>query len=181
MEQSTPVLKGFFKWHLYLWNQGDVSISQLSDFRPRSSPIEQVSLVDRYIDGSGRTRIKGNPNLKKSQSYPGPWFGLTSPAKVLVLFQEGYITKFFHHQKICVEKLKTLCPLGLGHTAAAPHPRFGKALAKLRSRHQKANRTKALKFIKQNVRSYRSIKRQTRKDALWVRCANLGPIFDFLA
>ena len=33
---------------------------------------DKVSLVDRYMDGSGKQRIKGNKNLKMSQSYPLP-------------------------------------------------------------------------------------------------------------
>ena len=31
---------------------------------------EKIFLVDHYVDGSGRQRIKGNSKLKQSQSYP---------------------------------------------------------------------------------------------------------------
>lgn len=105
-------------------------ISELAQFRPATTRVTTVALVDRYLDGSGRMRIKGNKFLKASQSYP------------------------------------------LG---------FGRALARLRSRHQVQNRRDAIRLIKANAKSCKGVKRNTRKDALWIRCANLKPVFDFLS
>lgn len=59
--------------------------------------------------------------------------------------------------------------------------RFGVALAKLRSRHADRLRKEALSVIKENVRKHRSVRRQTRKDALWSKHAQLQEVFDFLA
>ena len=63
---------------------GESAIQELADFRPRRSRSSQnvVALVDRYVDSAGRVRIKGNSNLKASQSYPIP---------LLVFFQKGCV------------------------------------------------------------------------------------------
>ena len=50
---------------------GNDAISEIGDFATgRRHVSERVSLVDRYTDASGQSRIKGNANLKRSQSYP---------------------------------------------------------------------------------------------------------------
>lgn len=107
------------------------SVEELEKFRPLfQTKKDKVSLVDRYTDGSGRQRIKGNKNLKMSQSYPLP---------------------------------------------------FGIALARLRSHHAARIKAQAVKTIKQNVKTYRTVPRSTRKDAMWVKHAELQSIFDFIA
>ncbi|CAL1141155.1 unnamed protein product [Cladocopium goreaui] len=58
---------------------------------------------------------------------------------------------------------------------------FGVALAKLRTRHAKENRRRALRLIKQHARKSQIMKRCTRKDGLWLKCANLNPVLEFLA
>lgn len=46
------------------------------EFRPKMLiPVEKIALVDRYTDAGGKQRIKGNGNLKKSQSYPLQFLG----------------------------------------------------------------------------------------------------------
>ena len=60
-------------------------------------------------------------------------------------------------------------------------PRFGVALARLRTRHAKENRRRALRLIKQHARKSQNMKRCTRKDGLWLKCANLNPVLEFLA
>lgn len=107
------------------------AITHLEEFKPRGVKCEEkVSLVDHYLDGEGNKRIKGNSNLKLSQSYP------------------------------------------VG---------FGVALARLRTAHQKTNRTKALKTIKENVKKSRTIPRKTQKDGQWIKHAELQSIFDFIS
>lgn len=59
--------------------------------------------------------------------------------------------------------------------------RFGKALARLRTRHQLRIRRAALDTIKKNIAKYRSVKRVTHKDNMWTNLAELKPIFDYLA
>ena len=54
--------------HVSDW--GDDRIQELSDFQPRQRARQGVALVERYVDSSGKSRIKGNKNLKLSQSYP---------------------------------------------------------------------------------------------------------------
>ena len=64
-----------------------------------------------------------------------------------------------------------------------PHdqPRFGRALARLRTHHLKQSRKEAVRKIKEVMRGYKKVKRVTSKDALCTKCANLKPISDFLA
>lgn len=53
--------------------KGEEAISELEDMKPPGCALqasEKISLVDHYVDGSGRQRIKGNDKLKRSQSYP---------------------------------------------------------------------------------------------------------------
>lgn len=59
--------------------------------------------------------------------------------------------------------------------------RFGVALARLRTCHADRIRKKALQVVKDNLKRYRQIKRVTYKDAMWVKHAELKPIFDFIA
>ena len=47
-------------------------LDNLDDFRPKRLPYLEGKheLVEKYLDGSGRVRIKGSALLKGSQSYP---------------------------------------------------------------------------------------------------------------
>ena len=46
-------------------------ISEVDDFKPSWLPErERAVTAVRYVDGSGRCRVKGGPDLKQSQSYP---------------------------------------------------------------------------------------------------------------
>jgi hypothetical protein len=54
-------------------------------------------------------------------------------------------------------------------------------LARLRSHHAARIKAQAVKTIKQNVKTYRTVPRSTRKDAMWVKHAELQSIFDFIA
>lgn len=57
---------------------GDSCIEELGEFKRPFVESERISLVDHYLDSKGQRRIKGNSNLKGSQSYPVPflssWF-----------------------------------------------------------------------------------------------------------
>ena len=59
--------------------------------------------------------------------------------------------------------------------------RFGKALARLRSKHQQEVRQDAHWTIKNNLKGYRAVKRNCRDDSKWVSDASLQPVLDFLA
>ena len=59
--------------------------------------------------------------------------------------------------------------------------RFGKALARLRSKHQQEVRQDAHRTIKNNLKGYRAVKRNCRDDSKWVSDASLQPVLDFLA
>ena len=59
--------------------------------------------------------------------------------------------------------------------------RFGKALARLRSRHHERLRSAARAALKRNMKNYRTVRRNTRADARWVKHADLATVFDFLA
>ena len=73
--------------------QGSASIDQLEDFKPYIRTRDVVPLVTRYMDGSGKERIKGNTNLKKSQSYP---IGLLVNTDCLFLLVDVKIVIPFH-------------------------------------------------------------------------------------
>ena len=55
------------------------------------------------------------------------------------------------------------------------------ALARLRTKHADAVRRDARSAIKHNLKTYRSIPRNTRADARWIKNAELGPVLDFLS
>lgn len=59
--------------------------------------------------------------------------------------------------------------------------RFGRALAKLRTRHAARIRAQARDLVKKNLLKYGSTKRCVKGDAQWRRAAELESIFDFLA
>lgn len=50
---------------------GEEEIEELTDFKPKSLPeAPEVQMVIKYVDGSGKRRVKGGADLKSSQSYP---------------------------------------------------------------------------------------------------------------
>ena len=53
---------------------GEEEIEELADFKPKSLPeAREAQMVVKYLDGSGRRRVKGGADLKSSQSYPIPF------------------------------------------------------------------------------------------------------------
>jgi len=58
---------------------------------------------------------------------------------------------------------------------------FGRSLSQLRSTLASRLRKDARATVKQNLKGYLKVKRNTRADARWIKHANLGPIFEFLA
>jgi len=77
--------------------------------------------------------------------------------------------------------LKNKDPLNPVHLNSNILPRFGRALAKVRTRHSARLRKQACNLIKENIRKYRTVKRNTRHDRLMMKCENLEPIFECLA
>ena len=55
------------------------------------------------------------------------------------------------------------------------------ALSKLRNHHMQSVKTEARCLIKHNLKNYKGVPRNARMDAKWMKFANLGPIFDYLA
>ncbi|CAK9072735.1 Uncharacterized protein SCF082_LOCUS35732 [Durusdinium trenchii] len=46
-------------------------LDELDKFKPLRTPVrEKHELVEKYVDGKGKSRIKGSSNLKSSQTYP---------------------------------------------------------------------------------------------------------------
>ncbi len=129
MEQSTPISKVVFasKDLIYLTNHG-LAKKWHELVKPRWwlhkpavwIPTSKLYCWTSFAGGSIHRWIWTNSHQRKCKSQTKSklsvaviWFIIT--AKVLVHFQEGYITKFYQHTK-CI--LKTLfCPPGLGHTA----------------------------------------------------------------
>ena len=78
--------------------------------------------------------------------------------------------------------LGLLWPLGVSNTGSASIPRFGRAVARVRTRHLKSQRKAAARFL------CRALATESNKldcsDAttkLWIKEANLKPIFQFLS
>jgi len=65
--QPTTIL---FVWIIIPQSLGESCIEELNEFTVPFTDVGRLALVDRYVDGSGQVRIKGNGNLKGSQSYP---------------------------------------------------------------------------------------------------------------
>ncbi|CAK8999735.1 unnamed protein product [Durusdinium trenchii] len=52
-------------------------LDELDKFKPLRTPVrEKHELVEKYVDGKGKSRIKGSSNLKSSQAYPLQLFAL---------------------------------------------------------------------------------------------------------
>lgn len=170
---------------LFASSWGEELVEELEKFRSLfQTKKDKVSLVDRYTDGSGRQRIKGNKNLKMSQSYPlpppgFPWSVLNSivDSKMEAPHLSGISNRFVWLN------FNWMSPKGwsLGNPNGLSWLRFGIALARLRSHHAARIKAQAVKTIKQNVKTYRTVPRSTRKDAMWVKHAELQSIFDFIA
>lgn len=106
-------------------------INELPDFKPTWLPeLPPVEMAVKYVDGSGKQRVKGGSSLKASQSYP---------------------------------------------------LQFGRALSKLRSRHSNQLRKDARATLKMNLLKGKNTPRNTRADSKWIKHADLGPVFDYLA
>ena len=59
--------------------------------------------------------------------------------------------------------------------------RFGKAMSRLRTRHQGEVRKKARDTLKQNLKKYKCIPQNKRASAAWIKYAELDSVFDYLA
>lgn len=60
------------------WCSGRPEIDEIDEFQlPYLLDTKKVNLVDTYQDSSGRKRVKGNAQLKQSQSYPRAFLGLS--------------------------------------------------------------------------------------------------------
>lgn len=62
----------YFQALLLETHKGHEYINEIDDFAPVNVPPrpQSLQLVDHYIDSKGVARVKGNKNLKSSQSYP---------------------------------------------------------------------------------------------------------------
>ena len=59
--------------------------------------------------------------------------------------------------------------------------KFGQALAKVRSKHQKRNHRKAMAWLRRARKSEQDYDRRPRINKAWVAGANLQPVLDFLS
>ena len=163
---------------------GSEELDNLEDFAPAwLPPTEPVQMAVIYQDKKGKTRVKGGKDLKGSQSYPiqlpvrsiyDMCFVLNMSFSALTLYSNGvYI--------FCALPDPNWAPLLFnGLIRLLPAPRFGRSLSKLRTsmrfRHARAARA----AMKQNLKFYQSVARNTRADARWIKQANLKPVLDFL-
>ncbi|CAK8999758.1 unnamed protein product [Durusdinium trenchii] len=96
-------------------------LDELDKFKPLRTPVrEKHELVEKYVDGKGKSRIKGSSNLK-----------------------------------------------------------FGRALARLRTRRMKDIKKTSKAFVKQSPQSV--AKKRTGSLSVWIDMANLQPVFDYLS
>lgn len=65
-----------FVWGPHVGSPGEKYIEELPDFKPKYlPPLPPVQMAIKYLDSSGRKRIKGGCDLKRSQSYPLQFLG----------------------------------------------------------------------------------------------------------
>ena len=146
-------------------------IDQLHVYRPPrlGDTNNEVEMVVHYTDSSGRARVKGGKHLKQSQSYPRGFlvFGMYYN-DVLFVSILGYILFDLNHSFLAFSQ------------PSRPALRFGKALARLRSRYAAPLKREAKKEIRDALVTYRNIARNTRANARWIKWANLQPVLDHL-
>ncbi|CAK9017446.1 unnamed protein product [Durusdinium trenchii] len=107
---------------------GDI-LDNLDRFKPLRVPIHEKSeLVEKYIDGKGKARIKGSAQLKSSQAYP---------------------------------------------------IQFGRALAKLRTRHTQDVKKAAKTFLKKQPQP--ASRKRSSSLTKWIEMADLQPVFEYLS
>lgn len=184
--QPTTIL---FVWIIIPQSLGESCIEELNEFTVPFTDVGRLALVDRYVDGSGQVRIKGNGNLKGSQSYP-----------VQFLYSNLLFSICLDHLALCIrssrnrtlpdlhQKMLSFLPLAtkqweftLPPSHHHPQARFGRSLSRLRTRHMNRLRTRARGLIKQNIKNCHTFRKNTRKNRLWERCGNLKEVFEFLS
>ncbi len=94
----------------WLIHAGHQEIEHIDDFvarRPQTAG-PRVSLVDRYVDRSGVSRVKGNGNLKKSQAYPLMPLGVYQWVLFFVLWKKNSSTETFFSVCCLIWNLKQI-------------------------------------------------------------------------
>ena len=142
---------------------------------------EAKEMVVHYTDGKGKRRIKGGSDLKSSQSYPRGWFGLQ--CKVCCFVHKIFNSVMFWASFFGTTVLLTLGPPHTSPTTGYPAtPRFGRAVAKVRSKFQKIHHQQGAKFLRNALKCEDThIDCRPKTHNMWVKHANLEPIFAFLA
>ena len=167
-------------------------------------------MVVKYVDGSGKERVKGGSELKSSQSYPLPslvtiayvfflhvtTYRVSIPQLTGLLYQMGmlsyYPTSIPYILYLYGDNPSSWGPWLLRSKVHKAHPpslpqclgcslRFGKAMSRLRTRFQGEVRKKARDTLKHNLKNYKCIPQNKRASAAWIKYAELDSVFDYLA
>lgn len=152
--------------------------SEIDDLLEERRPPLQLADSDRpqmtvkYIDGSGKARCKGGSDLRMSQAYPRQWLELSVASCSINSFPKIKSTPqtpslhdhWLQHHPPCVSV-----------------PRFGKAVAKVRTRNQKRIRNAACRFLRASFKTEHVLDRSKATHAHWMKHANLASVLHFLA
>ena len=139
--------------------------------------LQQRSMVVRYVTRDGKKGFQGGCHLKASQSYPAPsmdcirsWF--------LICLRDILGHTVYNCQ--CFWEFPNGIP---SEISFGPHcsPRFGRALSKVRTKHQKRNYRLAVEFLRSAQKSANEFDSRPRINNMWSKHCQLQPLMDFLA
>ena len=153
--------------HASMCSPGRTEIDQLADFKPPSISNREKNhgpMVVHYTDTKGRPRVKGGAGLKKSQHYPRQRLGFFHQIYSYITICTSRSFAFF------IIRDDALCWL-----------RFGKALARLRTRLQPKIKREARAFKKAAEKQPGKVKKLLKDFSKWVTHAELEPIFEYLS
>ena len=92
-----------------------------------------------------------------------------------------YMKKIYINILLIWDSQPPQCRIAPTPSFAAPLPRFGKAMAKVKSRTFKRNQRHAAKFLRSAIQQDRQVNTNSRENTLWIKHADLNPILTFLA
>ena len=135
-----------------------------------AEPWGDQQMAITYVDGSGKTRVKGGRDLKQSQSYP----------QKLLDSKDVFSFLFLYH--LFLYEINTLFEISheLGGFTRL-HVRQGTAMAKLRTKFLKSHKLKAKRFLRQAAKNTTKLNTMCHINKMFIDGANLEPVLSFLS
>ena len=185
--------------------QGEPEVTEFNDFADRSLRPSNPMMVRHYTDSQGKARIQGGKALKASQSYPMKYFGSIGVCFfILTVCRKSVWWSFcrFTWQLFSIildiqspnlqstnnqhnSRKKPIATFNHPSTWAPKNrflvPRFGRAVARVRSRHIKSKKRAAHRFLRDALAAGQGLDMDDKVSRFWMEHANLQPIFAYLA